>query len=151
VIETLIHALHLAGTLWMTGLVLFVAVVHYPLMAAVGREAFVAYEKRHVSRTGLIVGPLMLTEAATAGLILTRQITGGTIGTLGGALSIAGIVLLAVCWGVTFIASVPQHERLSRGFDEATHRGLVAWHWVRTVAWVGRSIIAVWLAVLSNA
>ncbi len=147
--STLIHAAHVLSTLWMTGLVLFVAVVHYPLMSRIGRDAFNDYERRHVSRTGLIVGPLMLIEAASAAILLARELTGGTIATHTGATAIAGVALLAVCWGVTFLKSVPQHERLSRGFDEPTHRALVAWHWVRTIAWTARSILALWMLIVA--
>ncbi|MEY4607349.1 MAG: hypothetical protein RLY45_2109, partial [Actinomycetota bacterium] len=38
---------HLVATMFMVGLIWFVQVVHYPLMAAVGEQQFVAYEDRH--------------------------------------------------------------------------------------------------------
>jgi hypothetical protein len=59
----LIHAL---VTWFMTGLIWFVQVVHYPLMAAVGSPGFAAYEAAHSRRTTWVVAPVMLAEAATA-------------------------------------------------------------------------------------
>ena len=46
----------------MTGLIWFVQVVHYPLFAKVGSEAFSLYESLHTQKTGLVVGPVMLVE-----------------------------------------------------------------------------------------
>ena len=59
------ESVHLATTLLVAGLILFVQVVHYPLMAHVG-DPYPEYQRRHMRRTGLLVGPLMLAEAATA-------------------------------------------------------------------------------------
>ena len=64
-----ILAAHALVTIMMAGVIWFVQIVHYPLMADVGAEAFVAYERKHVARTGRIVGPLMLVEEATAILL----------------------------------------------------------------------------------
>ena len=129
---------HAAATLMMTGLVLFVAVVHYPLMAAVGAGEFVEYERRHVARTTWVVAPLMLVEAGcVAGVVLAGA----------GWAAWVGAGLLGVCWGVTFGLNVPQHGRLAAGFDGNVHRGLVRAHWIRTAAWCGRSVVAVGMLV----
>ena len=58
--------IHAAATLYMTGLIWFVQVVHYPLMARVGGGGFAAYEAAHTNRTAWVVGPAMLAEAGTA-------------------------------------------------------------------------------------
>ena len=57
---------HAAATGVMTGLIWFVQVVHYPLLARVGAASFVEYERAHVRRTTWVVAPAMLVEAATA-------------------------------------------------------------------------------------
>ena len=49
-----------AATLAMVGLIWFVQIVHYPLMAQVGRDSFAHYEASHTARTTWVVAPLML-------------------------------------------------------------------------------------------
>lgn len=125
---------HFACCVFMTGLCLFVAVVHYPLMARVGRDRWIDYERAHTNRTGYVVAPIMLTEAALAAWV-----------SLGGAalpmwwwINLAG---LAACWAITFGVNVPQHMRLAKAWDDRTHRALVATHWVRTLVWLGRGVM----------
>ena len=62
---SLIVATQLVSTLTMLGVILFVQIVHYPLMAKVGSEGFAGYARSHADRTGLVVGPLMLAEMAS--------------------------------------------------------------------------------------
>jgi hypothetical protein len=50
--------LQAAATLFMTGVIWFVQVVHYPLMARVGAAGFPDYEAAHARLTGyVVVGP----------------------------------------------------------------------------------------------
>lgn len=124
---------HLAVTLFMTGVIWFVQVVHYPLFAHVSPPAFTAYQHQHMRRTGWVVAVPMLIEAALAILVAWH---------VGGRLAVAGLVLLAVVWASTWGWQVPAHRRLERGFDAAAHRRLVATNWVRTVAWTMRAALA---------
>ena len=48
---------HAAATLYMTGLIWFVQVVHYPLMGLTGKAEFSAYEQRHTLLTTWVVAP----------------------------------------------------------------------------------------------
>jgi len=149
--------LHAAATLLMTGVVLCIAVVHYPLFAKVGRDAWAAYEAAHVVSITWIVGPLMLAEVVLAVLLVVmppapvsaaaNAVTNASLVTPT-VLAWIGLGLLAVCWGVTFFLSVPQHGRLAAGWDDPTHAALVWWNWVRTLAWCARSVVAVWLLAL---
>ncbi len=127
--------IHAFATLAMVGLIWFVQVVHYPLFARVGPDAYTAYQSAHMSRTSLVVGPLMLAEAAAAVLIL-----------LGGwttrPLAIAGLILLAIAWLSTFFLQVPRHATLERGFDPRAAASLVSTNWIRTVAWTARGVLA---------
>ena len=61
---------HSAATLYMTGLIWFVQLVHYPLHGHVGADAFLEYQAHHVQWTGLAVGPAMLIEAIGALLLV---------------------------------------------------------------------------------
>ena len=136
---TIVHA---AATWFMAGLIWFVQVVHYPLFAAVGAREFAAYERRHQRRTTLVVGPVMLVEAASA--------VGLAVLLAPGPLRVAawvGAAMLAVVWVSTFAVQVPLHGRLGAGLDSTLVRRLVLSNWVRTVLWTGRGVIAGWLVV----
>lgn len=130
-----VHALSAAA---LAGLCWFVQVVHYPLFAAVGPERFLAYEREHVRRTGWVVAPLMLAEAASAAWLLWWVDSASDRGQLE-----VGMLLLAVVWLSTFCLQVPQHRRLESGFVAAAHRRLVRTNWIRTLAWSARAVLAV--------
>lgn len=136
--------LHVAATLFMVGVIWFVQIVHYPLMASIGRAEFTAYEQAHTRRTAWVVGPPMLLELATGLVLLWARPAGVSL-----TLSLVGIALLAILWVSTQFIQVPCHERLSRGFDPAVHRRLVSTNWVRTAAWSLRGFLVVWMVTLS--
>lgn len=129
-----------AATLLMTGVIWLVQIVHYPLFAGVGAAGFAAYEASHSQRITYIVAPLMLLELFTACLLVLQFPAGHMRG-----LSIAGLGLVILIWLTTFFLSVPQHQVLSLGFDEAAHRTLVSTNWIRTVAWSLRSGLLMYL------
>ena len=131
--ELWLLAVHTAATLFMTGLIWFVQVVHYPLFGQVGCAGFPTYERLHSRNTAWVVGPPMLVELGTAILVAM---------TVGGTLASSGLALVAVIWGSTWMLQVPAHTRLARGFDAATHCRLVRTNWVRTAAWSLRGVIA---------
>ncbi|MEW6321020.1 MAG: hypothetical protein AB1635_08015 [Acidobacteriota bacterium] len=132
---------HFGATLLLTGLIWFVQVVHYPLFASVGHDAFARYEERHTARTTWVVAPLMIAEAATA-LWLSWSPPPGTA-----PLAWIGAALLAAIWLSTFLVQVPAHRRLAAGFDAAVHARLVRTNWIRTVAWTMRTmVVSAWSA-----
>lgn len=140
--EWTLVAVHLAATAAMAGLIWFVQLVHYPLFAAVGREGFVAYEAAHMKRTSWVVGPLMGIEgvAALAIAALVRN-------EVGLALTIAGLVLLAVIHASTVFFQVPAHTKLAREYDDATQQRLVRTNLVRTIGWSARTAVATAMVV----
>ena len=138
----LVFLSQLAATLYMTGLIWFVQVVHYPLLGAVGESDFPAYEQRHMSLTTWVVAPPMLIEAATAILLFWLRPTGVSIGFVW-----AGVVLLASIWLSTAFLQVPCHEALAKGFDANFHQRLVSTNWIRTVAWSLRGLLVFWIAL----
>jgi hypothetical protein len=135
---------HLAATLFMVGVIWFVQVVHYPLMAGVGRAESVAYEQAHTRRTGWVVAPPMLIELATGILLLWVRPAGVPL-----APAVAGAALLAVVWISTQWVQIPCHNRLSRAFDSRTHRRLVSTNWARTTAWSLRGLLVVWMVLMA--
>mgnify|MGYP001159446687 FL=1 len=131
-------SVHLVSTLFMTGLIVFVQVVHYPLMAKVGASSWVDYENEHTVRTGWVVIPPMCAELFSALWIFTYASTERTQG-----VAALGLVLLAVIWFSTAIFQAPAHRELSHGYDHKVHRRLVRSNWIRTFAWLARVPIAV--------
>jgi hypothetical protein len=138
--------IHLAATVFMTGVIWFVQIVHYPLFAGTGRDQFCAYELRHCSLTTWVVGPAMLIEAFTAALLLMMRPAG-----VSAAATIVGIGLLLIIWLSTALLQVPYHERLSQGFDPVVQKKLVRTNWIRTVAWTARSGLALMLVAAALA
>ncbi len=125
--------MQVGSTLAMVGLIWFVQIVHYPLMAQVGQENFLRYEAEHQRLTTLVVVPLMLSELLSALMLLwcrPEAVDGGLVW--------GGLLLVISIWLVTFTVQVPQHARLMISFDTAVHRSLVRGNWIRTAAWTAR-------------
>lgn len=138
----LIAAVHAGATLFMAGLIWFVQVVHYPLFARVGPDAFQRYERGHQALTTRVVGPAMLVELVTALWLLFLPELAGVR-----ALASIGLALLVVNWLSTAILQVPCHRRLEGGFDERAAARLTATNWLRTLCWSARGVIALLLLV----
>ncbi|MFN0182016.1 MAG: hypothetical protein ACKVZ0_24700 [Gemmatimonadales bacterium] len=138
----LLLMIHLAATLFMTGVIWFVQVVHYPLFSAVARSEFPSYAKQHAALTTWIVAPPMLVELASALLLFWIRPAGVSTGNLS-----VGLSLLAVIWISTALVQVRCHDALQRGFDATAYRRLVRTNWVRTVAWSLRGLLALRMAL----
>lgn len=130
---------HAASTWFMTGVIWFVQLVHYPLMARVGREHWREYEGGHQRWTTLVVMPAMLVELGATLALLLRGVWGESPAP--GALWF-GAALLALIWLSTTLVQVPLHARLEAGFEARTHARLVATNWIRTLAWSARAAVA---------
>lgn len=132
---------HVAATWFMTGLIWFVQVVHYPLMAGVGRPGFAAYEAEHTRRTSWVVVVPMVVEAATAvALVVVAHSDVPSVEAW------IGLALVAVLWLSTALLQVPRHRELHDGFDPRAHARLVSSNTIRAVVWTARSIlVATWL------
>lgn len=135
----ILFLLQFGSTLFMTGVIWIIQVVHYPLFARVGRELFADYEKSHATLISFVVIPPMLAELGLAFLLLffrPFQIPTWAAG--------LGFGLVLLIWLATFFLQLPQHAILSTGFDETAHHLLVATNWIRTVAWTARSLLLFW-------
>ncbi|QOJ00037.1 MAG: hypothetical protein HRU70_05860 [Phycisphaeraceae bacterium] len=133
--------IHAGATGVMAGLVLFVHVVHYPLIARVGPDEFVGFNREHQRRTTWVVAPAMLFELVSAWWIALGW---ARIGVPAWA-AWAGIGLLGVVWLSTFAVQVPTHGRLLRGKDVGRVALLVRWNLPRTLAWGARFVLALWM------
>lgn len=122
---------HAFTTFAMTGLIWFVQIVHYPMLARYPAEGFHKIAREHCDRTGFVVAPLMLVEVATAGLLLLagwRQ-----------PLFLVSLGVLALIWASTAFVQVPLHRRLLQGRDDRALKRLVTTNGVRTLGWSARS------------
>lgn len=133
-----IFQLHAFATLYMTGLIWFVQLVHYPLMAKVGPDGFAEYQRLHERRTGWAVGPAMLVEAVAAVLLVIAGSDGFPAG-----IAWVGLALVILLWLSTALIQVPCHRKLEHGFDAGVHRRLVVSNWLRTALWSARGVLVV--------
>lgn len=130
----------------MTGLIWFVQLVHYPLMASVGAGRFVRYETIHQRRTSWIVGPMMSVELVTGvALVVIRPEM------LPAALAWLNLGLLLVLWLSTAGVQMPLHRQLGKGLDARIVRRLVQTNWLRTAAWTARSALLIGVMIDTNA
>ncbi|HMN96550.1 MAG TPA: hypothetical protein PKC43_09235 [Phycisphaerales bacterium] len=137
---------HLMATAFMTGVIWFVQIVHYPLFARVGAEGFPAYEAAHQRLTTFVVGPAMLVEALCAAALVAAAPAG-----VPRWMAWAGLAMVAALWLSTAALQVPAHARLSGGFDAAALAALVGSNWVRTALWSARAVLAGWMVALAAA
>lgn len=138
-IPELILVLNAASTLFMVGLIWFVQIVHYPLMAKVGHGEILKYELSHTRLTTWVVAAPMLTE-----LITTLSLLWIRPATLTLEMSVVAAVLLSAVLLSTQLLQIPCHRRLSLQFETAIHRRLVITNWIRTVGWSLRGVLVTW-------
>ena len=140
--QSIMLAAQAISTICMLGIVLFVHIVQYPMLALVpkiGREEF---ERRYCDRAGIIIAPLMIIEAVTAlffTLYTPFRLT---------ALTISGSILVALIWSITFFISVPHHQKLINAWDDAVHRRLMFSNLLRVILWALRAIVVLILTTI---
>ena len=130
----------LVSTLFMTGLIWCIQLVHYPLFARVGDATFAEYEQDHQRRITWIVMPVMLVELVSSVMLLNTSLRQSNP-----AVIYFGIALLAVIWISTAVLQVPLHNTLTAGLNRRVVDRLVSTNWIRTVCWSVRSALVVWL------
>jgi len=128
----------------MTVVIWFVQLIHYRWFHDVPAASFKPYHHKYTGTVGLIVGPAMLLEFATA-LYLLFLSSGSPRG-----IYIAGMALLLVVWISTALFQVPCHARLANGYDAAVHRKLLRTNWIRTFGWTARLVLIIAGGVLSG-
>lgn len=130
--------LNLLFTGFMTGLIWFVQIVHYPIFARVAPDYFRGFHAAHMSLTGRVVILPMLIELGLAFVLAFR---------VSGWMSWAALALVGVAWLSTFLFSVPAHGQLGEGFNAEAITRLVATNWIRCWAWTLRAGLLVYMVV----
>jgi len=126
----------------MTGVIWIVQIVVYPQLLYVDSKGFITYEKGHMHRIGLVVGPMMILELVT-GLYLWIQ--GG----------IPEAVRTPFFWSIglgmiialsTAIIQAPIHGQLAaEGKVDHKINKLINSNWIRTVCWTGRTLLIAYI------
>jgi uncharacterized membrane protein len=133
-----------AATWFLTGLIWFVQVVHYPLFERVGRDGYGQYQAAHQRLTTRVVAPPMLVELATSAMLAWNPPA-----RLPATWLWVGFALVLVIWLSTAWLQVPQHNLLGSGFHSAAWKRLVFTNWLRTGAWSLRALLMMWLLTRS--
>lgn len=132
--------IHFSLTLYMTGIIWLIQVIHYPLFKLVGEHTFNTYHKVHTQKTSLVIAIPMLLEILT-GLYLIV----GDEAYRNNFIFITAFILLIFIWVSTFFISVPKHNILSKGFNDLEVNALIKTNWIRTIAWSIRAICLFYL------
>lgn len=132
---------HLVATCVMVGLIWTIHVVHYPLFAEVGADAYVGYQRGHLDRIGaLLAVPWLVEGVCAAALLLAADRRVRRLAVVG-AVAMAGVLLISAVW------SAPAHGELAHGFDPEVHGRLMTANLVRTLLWTARGVVAVLMLV----
>jgi hypothetical protein len=125
-----------AFTLFNTGLIWTIQLVHYPGFLQVGKENYAYYQQLHMQRISPLVGVSMAAELLSSLLILLMiaQLPYKTI-------YVISLLILAAIWLHTIFLAVPFHGRLANEYDESAIRELINTNWWRTIGWTVRSIL----------
>lgn len=127
-----------AAALVMTGLIWFVQIVHYPLLANVPADQSTRVAEEHQRRTSYVVAlPMAVEGLTTLALLVDRPSDISVIWPWFGA------VLVAIALTSTVLLSVPLHARMARAFDATTGPRLVLTNWPRTIAWTLHGVVGV--------
>jgi hypothetical protein len=131
---------NLALSIFMTGLIWFVQIVHYPLLERIPAEQLPSLERVNTRRTAWVVAPVMLAELLCAGWLWHAPPPEAAAVV---APALAGLLgaLLATAWLSTFALQAPAHRTLEQRHDATVLRRLVSTNWIRTAAWTARSAV----------
>ncbi len=130
----LLFDIHLAATCFMTGVIWFVQLVHYPLFPEFEMGRFGKTMQRHQSQTSLVVIPAMVLELSTGVWLAVAQWPVSHVPAV-------ALALLLLIWLITFSVSAPLHGRLEKGFEPQLTTQLVATNWARTLLWTARCVL----------
>ena len=128
----------IASTWFMTGLIWFVQVVHYPLYDRIGAQNFCIYERDHCALTTMVVAPVMVVELFSAILLVVARPK-----SLGLTEVLSGLLLLGIIWISTLFIADNYHGQLSTGFSGEPYKALLAANWLRTVCWSLRGALVI--------
>ena len=128
---------HAAATIFMAGVIWTIQVVHYPLFLYADRGRFAPFHDEHSRRITWIVGVGMGFE-----LLSAIALVASTPERVGQPLVVVAFGALVLVHAATVMLSIPSHNTLGRGWDDAAHHRLVSTNWIRTIGWSVRAGLA---------
>lgn len=146
-IEGISFYIHLFITIWLTGLIWYVQIVHYPLYKLVSQEDWLEYEKAHVRRTKWVTFYPMLVEALTGVLTLYMWYSKNMAIEILLLMGINGILALST-WITTFTIQYPLHMQLCQAYNLVYIQRLINSNWLRVFIWTLRSILVIILWIM---
>jgi hypothetical protein len=114
----------------------------YPQLAGVPQPQFRAFERAHQARVTVLVAPLFVALVVSALAVVLLPPPGAPH-----VLVLSALLPTAVILALTGLGAVPQHRRLSRGFDPQAHRRLLSVDTVRLLAAGAGAVIGVLLVL----
>ncbi len=124
--------LHAYVSFAMTGSMVFIQFVQYPLFRFLEPDRFVQFHNNHIVRITPFVGILMLIELFTALFLFLKKTT---------PLWIANFILVLSTWIMTGFWQGPMHVKLGKTFDPQLVEHLIRTNNFRVLAWVIHSIL----------
>lgn len=135
---TIFCYLGLTGTLYMTGVVWFAQLVHYPLLDRGTAEDYPAFVVAYQRRTLWVVVPGLTCEIlGTLGLVWSWPSLQAWV----------GLGLLLAIWALTCTILIPRHLLLKRRYSSEDHRVLVRYNLPRSLLWTLRAGVMIWTAL----
>lgn len=134
----LIFILNIFASFFLCGLIWQVQLVHYPFFSRADRSKFTEHIRFHGVRISFIVLPVMIVELISSALLTLYATSFQTV-------HLTGLILVILIWMSTFLLQVPQHAKLTEGYDEKAIQRLVHTNWIRTILWSVKSGLALYL------
>ena len=142
--HNIVFQIHLFSSLYMTGVIWLIQIIHYPLFNFVGLNEWRNYHSKHIQLTNIVIAPPMFMELITLGYLfyLMPDYRSNTL------MLFSAFILFSI-WLTTFLISVPIHNKLALNYDEAAINKLVQTNWIRTISWTVKSIFLIYLLNIS--
>lgn len=137
----LIFIANLTSSLFLTGLIWTVQLVHYPIFHLLDKKNFTGHINFHKRAISALVIPAMSVELGTSiwlawsasSYLFYHQ---------------AGLLTVILIWLITFFIQVPLHNQLSKARNDKAIDKLVKTNWLRTILWSVKTILT--LLILNN-
>lgn len=90
------------------------------------------FHSQHTLAMSFIVGPVMIIELAAGAWLIMHKAD---------FFSMTHILCVTALWALTFLVSVPLHNKLAAGYDPQVIKSLITTNWPRTVIWTFKALL----------
>ena len=135
----IINWIQIVSSIFMTSIIWFVQIVHYPLFLSVPGTSRTEFSKKHQKKISILVVPGMIIEITTL-LLLGKHYIKDPLWCL-------SLLVLITIWLSTFLIQVPLHKKLLLETKDETIIKLIGSNWIRTILWTCKSIIIIILLI----